>query len=221
MSKRAKPRPTRANGKAKPSVQRPQAKPGTAAPVVVYPVAAPPPPGPAPEAVAKYEAGIAAFQKQNYHEAAETFRQLLSAFPREGSLADRARVYLGICERALAARPSGPQTAEERLTAATAALNDGDFARAQELAQAVLDSDPQQDLALYLLAAAASRQGRLDEAVEYLGKAIALSPEASAQARHDDDFEPLHDLEQFWKLTEAPPAEARGGLRRSKRGRPS
>ena len=91
MSKRAKPRPTRANGKAKPSVQRPQAKPGTAAPVVVYPVAAPPPPGPAPEAVAKYEAGIAAFQKQNYNEAAETFRQLLSAFPREGSLADRAR----------------------------------------------------------------------------------------------------------------------------------
>jgi tetratricopeptide (TPR) repeat protein len=218
MSKRAKPRPTRANGRAKPAAQKPSGKLPTPAPVVVYPTPAPPPPGPAPEAVALYETGIAAFQKQDYNQATETFQRLLTAFPREGSVADRARVYLGLCERALAARPAGPQTAEERLTAATAALNDGDLDRAGQLAQAVLDADPHQDLALYLLAAVASRQGRPDEALDRLGKAIALSPEASAQARHDDDFEPLHDLEEFWKLTETPPAEARGG-RRPRRGR--
>jgi tetratricopeptide (TPR) repeat protein len=220
MSKRPKPRPARANGKGRPAVAKPSGKPPVPAPVVVWPVPAPPPPGPAPEAVAQYEAGIAAFQKQNYNEAAETFRRLLEAYPREGSLADRARVYLGLCERALAARPSGPQTAEERLTAATAALNDGDLTRAEELARAVLDADPHQDLALYLLAAVASRQGRPDEALDRLARAIALSPEVSAQARHDDDFEPLHDLEQFWKLTELPPPEARGGGRRPKRSRP-
>jgi tetratricopeptide (TPR) repeat protein len=168
--------------------------------------------------VALYEAGIAAFQKQDYSQAIDTFQRLLDTFPREGSVADRARVYLGLCERALATQPSDPQTAEERLTAATAALNDGDLNRAGQLAQAVLDADPQQDLALYLLAAVASRQGRPDEALDRLGKAIALSPEASAQARHDDDFEPLHDLEEFWKLTETPPAETRGG-RRPRRGR--
>jgi tetratricopeptide (TPR) repeat protein len=219
MSKRAKPRPVRANGKGKPAAAKPSGRLPSPAPVVVYPAAAPQPPGPAPEAVSQYEAGIAAFQKQNYNEAAELFRRLLGAFPQEGSLADRARVYLGICERAVAARPSGPQTAEERLTAATAALNDGDLDRAAELAQAVLDADPQQDLALYLLAAVASRQGRPEEALDRLGRAIALSPEASAQARHDDDFEPLHDLEEFWKLTEVPPAEARAA-RRPRRGRP-
>ncbi len=220
MSKRAKPRPVRANGKGKPAAAKPSGKPPTGAPVVVYPTPAPPPPGPSPEAVSQYEAGIAAFQKQNYNEAAELFRRLLAAFPREGSLADRARVYLGICERALAARPSGPQTAEERLTAATAALNDGDLSRAEELARAVVDADPEQDLALYLLAAVASRQGKPDEALASLAKAIALSPEATAQARHDDDFEPLHDLEEFWKLTEVPPAEARAAARRPRRGRP-
>ena len=219
MSKRAKPRPVRANGKGKPAA-RPSGKPPAPAPVVVWPAPAPSPPGPSPEAVSQYEAGIAAFQKQNYNEAAELFRRLLAAFPREGSLADRARVYLGLCERALAARPAGPQTPEERLTAATAALNDGDLSRAEELARAVLDADPQQDLALYLLAAVASRQGRQDEALERLGKAIALSPETSAQARYDDDFEPLHDLEEFWKLTEVPPAESRGAARRPRRGRP-
>lgn len=220
MSKRAKPRPERANGKGKPAAAKPSGKPPAPAPVVVYPTPAPPPPGPSPEAVSQYEAGIAAFQKQNYNEAAELFRRLLAAFPREGSLADRARVYLGLCERALAAQPKGPQTPEERLTAATAALNDGDLPRAEELARAVLDADPQQDLALYLLAAVASRQGRQDEALDNLGKAIALSPETSAQARYDEDFEPLHDLEEFWKLTEVPPAEARAAARRPRR-RPS
>ena len=138
MSKRAKPRPERANGKGKPAAPKPSGKLPAQTPVVVWPTPAPPPPGPAPEAVSQYEGGIAAFQKQNYNEAAELFRRLLAEFPREGSLADRARVYLGICERALAARPTGPQTAEERLTAATAALNDGDLTRADELARAVL-----------------------------------------------------------------------------------
>jgi len=220
MSKRTKPRPTRANGKGRAATQKPAGQLSAPAPVVVYPAAAPPPPGPAPEAVALFEAGIAAFQRNAYSQAAEIFRRLLASFPSEGSVADRARTYLGICDRALAARPAGPQTAEERLTAATAALNDGDLTGAGKLAQTVLDEDPQQDLALYLLAAVAARQGRHEEALDRLAKAIALSPEATAQARHDDDFEPLHDLEEFWKLTETPPAEARAAARRSRRGRP-
>ena len=35
-------------------------------------------------------------------------------------------VYLALCERELARRPVEPRTTEERLTAATAALNNGD-----------------------------------------------------------------------------------------------
>jgi tetratricopeptide (TPR) repeat protein len=119
----------------------------------------------------------------------------------------------------LADRPTGPNTLEERLTAATAALNDGDLARAASLAQAVVEADPNQDLAWYLLAAVASRQGEAEAALERLRRALAISPEVSAQVRHDEDFEPLHDLEEFWKLTEPPPAEARGAARRSRRPR--
>ena len=216
MPKRAKPRTGRANGKTKPTPRPAAAQP----PVVVWPAAAPAKlPGPAPEALARFEEGMAALHRHAYTEAAATFRAVLSGFPAEGALLDRARVYLGLCERALATRPAGPMTAEERLTAATAALNDGDLSRANELAQTVLDANPRQYLALYLLAAVASRQGRLDDALERLQQAITLSPEATAQARHDDDFEPLHDREEFWKLTEPPPVESRGGARRSRRGR--
>jgi tetratricopeptide (TPR) repeat protein len=215
MPKRPKPRQARPAGKLK----APSALAGQG-PVVTFPVAPPPPPGPAPEAVARFEQAMAAFQRHAFSEAVEGFRALIAAFPREGAVADRARLYIGVCERAMAQQPAGPKTAEERLTAATAALNDGDLDRAGSLAKAVIDADPQQDLALYLLAAVAARQGRFDDALERLGKAIALSPEVTAQARHDEDFEPLHDLEEFWKLTEPPPAEARGAARRpSRRGR--
>jgi tetratricopeptide (TPR) repeat protein len=186
---------------------------------VVWPAAPPAPAGPAPEAVARFERGIAALHRNAHAAAAAEFRSILADFPSEGSIGDRARVYLGLCERALASTPAGPKTTEERLTAATAALNNGDLTRAGELAAGVLESDPKQDLALYLLAAVAARQGQLDTAIDRLRKAVALSPEAGAQARHDQDFESLHDLDDFWTLTEPPPAESRGGARRSRRGR--
>lgn len=216
MPKRARPRPIRADRKTKPA---PRSAAQTSAPVVVWPAAPPAPAGPAPEAVLKFERGIAALHKGNHAAAAAEFRSILADFPSEGSIGDRARLYLGRCERALAAKPAGPKTTEERLTAATAALNNGDLPRARQLAAGVLDSDPKQDLALYLLAAVAARQGQLDEALDRLRRAVALSPEAGAQARHDQDFVSLHDLDDFWTLTEPPPAESRGGARRSRRGR--
>jgi tetratricopeptide (TPR) repeat protein len=162
---------------------------------------------------------MAALHKHAYAEAAAAFGAILTGFPSEGALLDRARLYLSLAEREMAAKPPAPSSPEERLTAATAALNNGDLARAGELAKAVLNADPKQDLALYLLAAVAARQGAADEALERLRQAIELSPEASAQARHDDDFTSLHETEEFWKLTEPPPAEARGAARRARRGR--
>jgi tetratricopeptide (TPR) repeat protein len=160
---------------------------------------------------------MAALHRQAYREAADGFRAILTSFPREGALGDRARVFLARCERALAEQPAGPKTTEERLTAATAALNDGDLTRAGELAKAVVDADPRQDLAFYLLAAVASRQGNAEAALDRLRRAVEISPEVCAQARHDEDFEPLHDLEEFWKLTEPPPAEARAAAARRPR----
>ncbi len=214
MPKPAKSRPGR--GRAK----RAAGKAPPAAPLVVWPAAPPPPAGPAPAAVNQFEQAMAALQRHAYQEAAELFRAILVEFPREGSLADRARMYLSLCERALSSRPTPPQTVEERLTTATAALNNGDLATAADLARSVLDIDPRHDLALYLLAAVAARHGQTEEALRRLREAIALSPEASAQARHDPDFESLHDLDDFWEITEPPPVETRAGApRRPRRGR--
>lgn len=165
-----------------------------------------------------FETAIAALQRHRYSEAAQQFRSLLSRFPGERALLDRARAYLDHCDRELARQPAPPETIEERLTAATAALNNDDDARAEALARAVLSEEPRQDLGLYLMAAIAARRGSADAALSYLERAIAVSPEASAQARFDDDFVSLRSSETFKRLTE-PPHHATPSGRRQRRSR--
>lgn len=164
---------------------------------------------------------MAALQRHRYADAAERFRQLMAQFPTERGLLDRARVYIDLAEREIRRKPAEPQTVEERLTAATAALNNGDDARAESLARSVLASDPEQDLALYLIATVEARRGKLEAALSYLGQAVAVSPEVRAQAKHDADFEPLRHLDAFRELTDPPQTTstppAIGGLRRTRR----
>jgi tetratricopeptide (TPR) repeat protein len=219
MAKRPKPRP----GRAIPRKTRPSGPPrvaqGAVAPVVEWPAAPPPPPGPAPEAVVIFGKGMAALQRHAYADAAEKFRRIASSFPSEGALLDRVRVYLDLCDRELRRKPPAPKTVEERLTAATAALNDGDEARAHELARSVVNEDADQDLAYYLLAAVAARRGEAAEALSHLARSVALSPEAGAQARFDADFELLRGHDDFRKLTEPPQTQTPAGARRLRRGR--
>jgi tetratricopeptide (TPR) repeat protein len=164
----------------------------------------PPPPGPNPEALLLYQQGMEALQRHAYQQAADRFQALLTQFPGERALLDRTRVYLELCQRELDRRPSDPRTVEERLTAATAALNNGDDTQAEQLVQSVLAADGGQDLALYLMAAIEARRGGTDAALSYLGQAIAVSPEVRAQARHDADFEGLRNEDAFHALIDPP-----------------
>lgn len=169
------------------------------------PVALPPPPtpAPAPEAVGVFQTGMEALQRHQYRPAADSFHALIARFPGERALLDRARVYADLCERELGRRPVQAVTAEERLTLATAALNDGDEARAETFVTAVLSEHPEQDLALYLSAAIHARRGHHEEALAQLRQAIAVSPDVAAQATLDADFDALHDSEAFQALTES------------------
>jgi hypothetical protein len=174
-------------------------------------------PAPATAALVLFQRGMEALQRHAYGEAATAFDAVVMGFPQERGLLDRARVYLELCTRESARRPAAPKTIEERLTAATAALNNDDDASAEELARSVLGDEPKHDLALYLLATVFARRGSTADALDFLGRAIALSPEASAQARTDDDFTSLHDEDAFWTLTE-PPIVPAGTRRRRVRG---
>ncbi len=218
MAKRAK--PSAASGKpgsqggrkrqirTKPSAQKSGAKslPEPLEPAADTPAAA----------TALFETGMLALQRHDYGQATTVFRRLLAEFPRERALADRARVYLELCDRELAARSLLPQSTEERVTAATAALNNADEGQAERLARMVLAEDPEHDLALYLLATVEVRRGKTDAAMQYLSQAVAISPEAGTQARHDPEFETLHGTELFDELTEPPPPDSTPPRRRSR-----
>jgi Tfp pilus assembly protein PilF len=152
-------------------------------------------------ALAAFEAGMRALQRHDYERARDEFRQLLAAFPSERVLVERVRVFLELCDRELRASPL-PTSMEERVTLATAALNDGNDSLAEQLAAQVLDEVADHDLALYILAAVGSRRRDTTTALAYLRRAVHISPDITAQARHDADFAELRDAPEFRSIVD-------------------
>ena len=172
---------------------------------------------PGAEAVAVLERAMTALQKKDYQQALTLFQQLLDRFPGERTLADRSRVYIDLCHRELARRPSTPRTIEERLMSATLALNNREDSEAERLARSVLDETADHDLARYLLAVVAARRNQADAALAHLEVAVRSNAEVRVQARLDDDFAALRTLEGFLALTE--PLTSPLAQRRARRGR--
>ena len=204
MAKRARPRGRRTDrkpGRSDQLVMRPVVTPAAAqaAPKPVTPAQ-----GPDAQGVALFQRAVEALQRKRYDVAAEGFRSLLEQFPAERALLDRARVYLDLAEREINRQPATPRTLEERVTAATAALNNEQDAEAERLVRGVLAEDPRHDLALYLMAVIEARRGEAEAALSCLGRAIAVTPEVRAQARHDADFERLRNSEAFQALVDPP-----------------
>jgi Tfp pilus assembly protein PilF len=137
-------------------------------------------------------------------------------FPEERELQERAQVYLRVCERELAAA-AAPKTTEEKLVAATVALNAGEYTRTLNMLDDVLREDPGSDLAEYMAAVVYCAKGDLDAAIGRLRRAIELNPENRNLARQDNDLDPLHDLEAFRRMLDTPPSPSK--RRKSRNGR--
>jgi len=159
------------------------------------------------EAVAVYERAVEALQRHEYQQAMNLLESVLRQYPEEKELHERVHLYLNICERqAKAHQPPAPQTVDERLYAATLAINGGQYDQAIAHLRLVRDEDPDNDHALYMLAVAHAQRDEHAEAVAHLERAISLNPENRALARNDPDLDPLHDDEAFRAALEAPPA---------------
>ena len=149
------------------------------------------------EAVAVYERALQAIQLRDFRAAVELLESVLRLYPEEKELHERVRLYLNICARQTAPRESTPQTLDERLYAATLAINGGRYDEAISHLRLVRDEDPDNDYALYMLASAHAQRGEHTEAVAHLERAIAINPENRVLARRDPDFEPLREDEAF------------------------
>jgi tetratricopeptide (TPR) repeat protein len=166
-----------------------------------------------------YEVGLEALQGRRLGAAAEAFWQVLEKFPDERELHDRARLCLRVCERQSEPPPPPPQTLEERIYAATVALNAG----AQETALKHLESAaaeaPDHDHVRYMLAVAHALRGQTSEALDQLRRAVELNPENRMLARQEPDFEPLRNEEAFKQVTGLPAFPANAAKRRPRNRR--
>jgi tetratricopeptide (TPR) repeat protein len=181
--------------------------------------AAVPPPSPARkpgyyEAIALYETGVRALQRHDYPGAAGQFRTVIERYPEERELHERSLLYLRVCERETARRPATPQTPQERVYAATVALNSGDHGAAVDHLRRALDEAPESDHAHYMMAAALAARGQQPEALEHLRQAVSLNPENRSLARQDPDLEPIRELDGFRAALDAASAPPRPRPRR-------
>jgi len=152
---------------------------------------------------------LEALQHHDYSRASQLFESVLAQFPDEKELLERVRLYLNICQRQVAPRENTPQTVDERLYAATLAINGGQYDQAIAHLRLVRDEDPDNDHALYMLAVAHAQRNEHAEAVAHLERAIALNSENRALARTDPDLEPLRDDDTFRAALEAPSSSVR------------
>ena len=143
-----------------------------------------------PEAVARYEQGIRSLQEHKFQDAADAFRLVLTKYPEEKELNDRVRLYLALCERQLNSAPE-PRTTEERLYAATLALNARDPATASRHLGNIVSQDPDHEGALYMLAVVHALQEDSPTALTYLQRAIQQNPANRSLALQDSDLERL------------------------------
>jgi tetratricopeptide (TPR) repeat protein len=184
----------------------------TAAP---QPAPAPPPRKPTYyEAISIYETGVRALQRHDFAAAAVQFRAVLDRYPEERELHERAGLYLRVCERETARRPAGPQTPQERVYAATVALNAGDSETALDHLRGALAEAPESDHAHYIMATVLAGRNNLDGTLDHLRKAIDLNPDNRALARQDPDLEVARDLPAFRELLEPPAGQAGARVRR-------
>lgn len=155
------------------------------------------------EAVALYEKGIEALQRHDYALALERLQSVLTLFPEERELHERVRLYLNVCQQHATPRQVQPETVDERLYAATLAINLGRHDEAIAHLRLVRDEVPDHDHALYMLGVAHALRGDHAEALVHLERAIVINPENRALARRDPDLEPLRGDDAFWRALEA------------------
>lgn len=158
---------------------------------------------PALDAFAK---ALDAFHKKDWGKAAELLESVLVESDR-ADLSARARQYLAVSRQRLeeAAGAKAKAKAEEGdpFLRAVVEKNRGDAATALELCRQG-GRDQKDERFAYLAASIHAAEGRIEEAVQALSRAIELNPKNRVHAFHDPDFAELRkdrDLRQLFGLS--------------------
>jgi tetratricopeptide (TPR) repeat protein len=158
------------------------------------------------QAVQNFEAAMKALQGQRFERAKALLEKVLDGPSQE--YAERARVYLNICNQQLARSAPSFKTPEEHYDYAVALMNNLDYDGARSHLEKILKQHPKADYAVYGLAVLECLQGRVEESLRRLEQAIRLNPNNRIQARNDSDLVNMADDPRFTELVYPEPGDA-------------
>jgi tetratricopeptide (TPR) repeat protein len=150
----------------------------------------------------EYEKGVAGLQKKKYEEAERHFRALIGDFSDEKELADRARLYLAICEKHNKISKTPAPEAVDAYYAALLEKNRGNYDAALEHLRKVQKKNGD-GRSSFLQACCYARMNETEKALELLKRAIAEDETNRALARRDPDFESVREHPEFQSVTAA------------------
>lgn len=133
--------------------------------------------------------GLQALQRKDWPKAAELFESALAQSDRS-DLSARARQFLASARQQMAEKPTAKEESGDPFLRAVFEKNRGGLAAALDLCRQEGREQKDERFA-YLAASIHAVEGRLEEAVQALSRAIELNPRNRVHAYHDPDFADL------------------------------
>ena len=152
------------------------------------------------KAIKEFERGVTLLQKHSYPEALERFQAVVTGFPQEKELTDRAQVYVRICNGMSDRREPQPRKPEDFFYYGVMKANEANYDEAVKFLERALQTSPKDEKVHYVLASTLAQKGERRQALERLKEAIELNTTNRIHARNDPDFEQLRDDENFQNL---------------------
>jgi tetratricopeptide (TPR) repeat protein len=151
-------------------------------------------------ALKAFERAHKEFVRGNFSTARDLFRSLIEQHAGVSEVTARARTYLTIAESRLRTEAALPRDPDSLYDRGVIELNRGDFVSAQELFERALKRDPDAPDTLYALAAARSRLGAVEAALQSLERAVELKPVLRVRAHNDADLAALRSDPEFERI---------------------
>ena len=150
------------------------------------------------ETVARFESAVKLFNDNQFAKARGAFERVaVAATP---DLAQRAKVYLKICNQRLLRPAVNLKTADEHYNYAVQLANQGNLAEAEQFLTKALKLAPRCDYIHYALASTSALQDHAEDALAHLADAINLNGRNRYLAQNDPDFASLGEDPRFTEL---------------------
>ncbi|MGQ9672290.1 MAG: tetratricopeptide repeat protein [Candidatus Aminicenantales bacterium] len=153
------------------------------------------------KALAAYGEAVKEFQKGKLEKAKEMFQSFLEKHDSEKELVDRAQVYLKIIEERGKKESISLKTSDDYFYYSVYKINSGDIEGAIKLLEKALALGHDEARIYYLMANASVRQGKNEEALDFLKKAFQKDKFYRILAQNETDFEPLWEDKKFKLIT--------------------